>query len=488
MPISIKQANAAEQYNHHNLFSVTDTETENKTSLNAAQRQLSLGLCFPAQHHEMCVNGSQWGSPVLFSKHGLHHETFDKLVYSYPLSKSYNKAVEQLAQLELFGKQDVYITPNEFKFQRRLLKNLVALNANFVDIDWHGRDYREVDSSSELQIALDKLDEAGFPHPSVIVFSGRGLHLYWLYKQKVPAQALARWQQIQNKLIKTLDADFAAKDATRVLRIIGTNNSEAGNRPCVGRWHETQNRYSFEYLYSQIIGERKQLATVTSLEKARVKKQRKATGSIYERWRLVYLDILTLVDYLFPEGVPESGIDNHGRNFFLFHAANALSWFTSFDSLYDEIVDLAKRITPSVSDSDINHCVSSILNRAEYDFKNKIVAYEQWEYGSSRYRYTAKRLWADFEKIVPELLLPQLRAIVPPAVSRARKTEAEYKRKHKTGERKMTRSEYLSENQGTIEQVQIELRNGLKVPAIARKLGVSDKSIYRWITQGRILK
>ena len=94
----------------------------------------------------------------------------------------------------LSGKSDTYFTVNEFNGWRitRLLK---SLRANYVDIDCGMADLTNLDA------AYDALSDARMPWPSLAVFSGRGLHLYWCTTH-TPSQALPVWQTARPPLAK----------------------------------------------------------------------------------------------------------------------------------------------------------------------------------------------------------------------------------------------------------------------------------------------
>jgi len=69
------------------------------------------------------------------------------------------------------------------------------------------------------------------PPPSLLVYSGKGMHAKWLLKTCLPRGALPRWNACQRYLgvrLKLLGADSNARDASRVLRLISTVNSKSG--------------------------------------------------------------------------------------------------------------------------------------------------------------------------------------------------------------------------------------------------------------------
>jgi hypothetical protein len=74
------------------------------------------------------------------------------------------------------------------------------------------------------------IDEGILP-PSIIIFSGRGYYLKWFYTNPIPRATLPRWNALQRELVLRLSkygADAAAKDASRILRIVTSVNSKSG--------------------------------------------------------------------------------------------------------------------------------------------------------------------------------------------------------------------------------------------------------------------
>ena len=65
--------------------------------------------------------------------------------------------------------------------------------------------------------------------PNVLVFSGGGVHLKWIFDEAVSRSDLEYWQYAQRLLLvqfETLGADPASVDAARVLRLVGTKNQK----------------------------------------------------------------------------------------------------------------------------------------------------------------------------------------------------------------------------------------------------------------------
>lgn len=123
--------------------------------------------------------------------------------------------------------RDAWISQCEFMRPNRRAVNLARMGCVFVDLDCYKLG---LDPWSTLDEMLRMLEEERYPLPSVVNFSGQGLQARWLHDY-IPRQALPRWQLVQTALCDLLEqfgADRASKDASRVLRIVGTTNTKNG--------------------------------------------------------------------------------------------------------------------------------------------------------------------------------------------------------------------------------------------------------------------
>lgn len=143
---------------------------------------------------------------------------------------------------------DVYISQSSFINKGRKTVSVGHLGAAFVDIDCY-----KLGVNATEQFASDVIDRAtcsGIPVPSYIVFSGRGLYLKWLFTEPVSATNLYRWNALQLVLVslyQSIGADIAARDASRVLRVMGSTNSASGSAGVQLAWSGGK-RYDFNEL------------------------------------------------------------------------------------------------------------------------------------------------------------------------------------------------------------------------------------------------
>lgn len=122
--------------------------------------------------------------------------------------------------------KDSFISVNLMRTGRKGNDRLAKICAAYVDIDC-----RKFNLTPEKAWEIIKKDFIGeqVPPPSLVVMSGRGLHLYWLLAEH--PKALPRWNVVEGRLAKIfepLGADSNATDAARVLRLAFTMNTKCG--------------------------------------------------------------------------------------------------------------------------------------------------------------------------------------------------------------------------------------------------------------------
>lgn len=141
-------------------------------------------------------------------------------------SYQYSKLEEIIQQYE--GQGDTYISVNSFYKPRRQVNNIRQFRALYIDLDVLKDTAYTIDEAYKEVLGL--VDSGEIPQPSLVVSSGRGLHLYWVIEH-APKQALTLWQELEDRLyykLKHLGADSKATDGARVLRLPSTINSRNG--------------------------------------------------------------------------------------------------------------------------------------------------------------------------------------------------------------------------------------------------------------------
>ena len=143
-----------------------------------------------------------------------------------------------------------FYTPNN-----RTSLNVKLLNAHSIDIDNHLNPFTEQEARNFIDNVLMPLFDIAIPTPSLIVYTGRGLHLHFNLKG---ASDIPKWQLTQKALINTienicyknnslldvkgLEVDKQVNDISRVMRTPGTYNSKSNSLATV--IYESNNIYT----------------------------------------------------------------------------------------------------------------------------------------------------------------------------------------------------------------------------------------------------
>jgi hypothetical protein len=368
------------------------------------------------------------------------------------------------------GGSDRYLSVNQFHAWREV-RQLKSLRACYVDVD----------GNTDLETVLDSLASAMMPPPSSIVWSGRGLHLYWEL-EPVRAQALPVWQRVQNALVaavRDVGADVRAKDCTRVLRLVGSVNSKSSTEVRGVVWSGV--RWTLHSLADEVLGarHRRAPAEVRDISSARARRGLRplAAGSIYERWHHVYRDIIRIGEH---HRQRDDGLlkrEGH-RDAWLFLYGVALSWFAEPETLVDEVSRAARVWTPGLSLGEVKKTLQTTLERAI-----KAAAGEKIEWRAElvdpRYRFRRQSLYEWLKPLIPDGLVDELRAVVPDDVAQARKdarNAARYADQY-------TGQGVRASNAARRAEARQMRAEGKSTRAVAAALGVNQSTVARWLAR-----
>lgn len=142
-----------------------------------------------------------------------------------------------------------YVTHNGFTGCRRQVERTRQLNALFFDIDCHGAPFEKISGLVDRIVSsIDGAVKASrLPRPSMIIDSGRGVHLHYVLSRSVPYRFKGKgevnvkgerlFRKVQEQIADILDeivagieyvvVDRSVFDHTRVSRIPGTWNARA---------------------------------------------------------------------------------------------------------------------------------------------------------------------------------------------------------------------------------------------------------------------
>ena len=401
--------------------------------------------------------------------------------------------------MRLDGQEDKFLSVNTF-FGRRRHDNLKCLTALILDLDlgkalakgtnYHG-DYMRL-----RQDALDILSSAGIPTPNFSVHSGKGVHLYWTFDRIVPAKAFTRWRaclKVMIELLAKVGADESVKDATRVLRLVGTINSTAPMH-CRRVTSEVfvAERYSFDYLADQILPLTRSELDAQRLAKAQKlldigpeQARRRATvrtagsgetkpGRRYSATAIDRLGDLTLLaNAIYPEGIEQGK-----RDLYLFAATCHLAWICRPETLEGQMLKWKNEHIPTMTDDEAKLTMGTAIRRANEAHSDIASGIFKGVFDDARYVLSASTLWEQFGNDINRAgLLDQMKVILPTEVRQERKKAAQKAKSadHYTG---------LGIRQSNVEKARQahELKaQGMTLRTIAQQLGVAPKTVGAWL-------
>lgn len=118
--------------------------------------------------------------------------------------------------------------------------NIYELTCYFIDIDNHLNPFTKLEAISFLNTNLKPLFDISIPTPSKVIFSGRGLHIHYYL---TGASDVKLWERTQRALTSTYDSivskydtlatassglgvDYSTNNANGIIRTIGTFNTK----------------------------------------------------------------------------------------------------------------------------------------------------------------------------------------------------------------------------------------------------------------------
>lgn len=129
---------------------------------------------------------------------------------------------------------DVYATVNQFSFTRKL-ENLLYTTMFYSDLDIYHTEFKDISKEDFIEKVLKYCFENKIPEPNIIIYSGNGFYLKWIFSAKCNKYefTLDKYKIAQkaiHQLFSFLGADSKALDASRVLRLPGSINSKTGRK------------------------------------------------------------------------------------------------------------------------------------------------------------------------------------------------------------------------------------------------------------------
>lgn len=276
-------------------------------------------------------------------------------------------------------RRDTYLTPNQFKRRNRRVVSLLQLNAAFADLDtYRVEPYGGVTPEAQAQTLLETCTVQDWPQPSIILFSGRGLQVKYIFNPPVPSKALPRWNACEaflSKQFRPFGADPVCVSASTVLRLERTVNTKSGEVvrvlwPPPGQEPVT---YGFEDFAARVLPfSREQWRERKEAARGQRKPRELHTFTVQSLNYSRLNDLRTLAHLRgWTEGNPDGM-----RDLPLFLASTFLSWLVEAGlPLWLEIAELAREWCPTWPEKKIREHVCTVLRMASrgrhYLFRNQ---------------------------------------------------------------------------------------------------------------------
>lgn len=346
---------------------------------------------------------------TLFEEHGYYHSTKRTGFFAVCWRCSPTGCFQQKSYLlhllpftiaNLNRSRDTYLSQAEFSKPNRRVINLLQLGLLWVDLDVYNSEFAGEAPERTLGRVLWYCNEKGIPDPSVVMHSGRGLYLKWIFSTPIPRQALPRWLAVQKELLRLFSqygADSNAVDASRVLRLQGTINTKSGLVCDV--IHPSKDSapelYDFDLLANEILPySREEVAAHKQGLKnknAMCKKEQEAHNlhlvqggghpTTLRRFNPLQINYDRLEDLRtvarlrgWTEGNPDGERDK-----FLFAGVCFLAWIVAPGQLYREALALAREFCPAWDQARVYSAVSAAYQRAVDASKGKMTIYKGQE-------------------------------------------------------------------------------------------------------------
>lgn len=311
---------------------------------------------------------------------------------------------------------NTYISPNEFYKTQRAVENIRRINALYVDLDLTDKQYNI--NEYELNLAIEILKNEYFnkiiPEPTIIVRTGRGIHLYWKIED-IPKQGVALWTMVQKKIVERLEnftesfrllkVDRVVTDCTRVLRLADTINTK-NNSICTIEELFEENIYRLDNLIKEYFQE---LQIIKKQGKEKIKIKSKADRTIIAMYNLYSLHFARLNDIIKLQQIRNTfNLEGRRRMVFMYRYYSCL-YTHDIELALENTLDFNRNFIEPLSEKEVVQASNSaenayeewLTNKAE-DFKKPVWNRETNSYNIKGYNYSNTKLISLLEITIEE--------------------------------------------------------------------------------------
>lgn len=385
------------------------------------------------------------------------------------------------------GVYDAYISQNRF-WGPRSVSRLAQLSALYADLDYYKiPTLAKMHPLGVLELAFEALEQSKVPYPSFAVATGRGLALIWRH-HPVPRVVLPRWRLCQESIyttLKSLGADSQAKDAARVLRLVGTHNSKSGT-PVETVWEDQGEAvWYFDDVANELLpfsreeweerrGENRQkIASKGRRESSEGREdiERRFTLSTLALDRLSDLQRLLKLRNL-------DKLPSGQRNAWMFAAGSSLAYLVEAQFLERELIVLGRE-NADWSAAETRSRMHTVISRAKDASKGETVEWKGQE-RDPRYHLTNQKIIDDLNITTTEE--KEMKVIISKDTKRQRGTERKERERRSKGA--IPRDEYLA-RASKKRNLAYDLyhRHGMSLREIGEILDVSHTQVRRMIVK-----
>lgn len=278
----------------------------------------------------------------------------DKKLKVYNTENAYLREIVEVQE----GKEDIYMNVNTTYKPFRAVENIRQFRALYIDLDLKKDDFK----TSSVYEVFWLANEGKIPKPTMVVDSGRGVHLYWRI-ENAPYGALNTWQQLEDYLyynLKHLGADLRAIDGARILRLPGSINSK-NKAICEVIYIDNKITYSMYDLREQYLnykGKSKQLEFI-QVKKNKSKVINNAFFNSYSLHMDRAVDLITLVK------IRKYNVTGYRNMIIHCYAYWRGLIVREEEQLYKEIHDLNNSFTEPLKENEIKAVCKTILKKVD---------------------------------------------------------------------------------------------------------------------------
>ena len=381
------------------------------------------------------------------------------------------------------GREHVYLSTQRFSGRRNIAR-LLSLSSLYADLDYYRVGYAGWHPYQVLDVVLQKLAAAEIPPPTLAISSGKGLYLIWQHEH-IRRTALPRWNACQRQLcqlLKPFGADAQARDAARVLRVIGTRNGPE----TVYSLLPVGEVYEFNRLADQVLpmtqAQIHDLRIQRALREARRPQERRQAppegftqASLWEA-RLTDFQTLRWLRFM------DAQMSDY-RHRWLYLSGVAMSWLASSpQAMRRELFELARE----AGDWSERHAagkLSSVVNRTAKAFAGDTVEY-QGRRVDPRYRYSNQRIIEELEIDAGEERY--MKTIISNDERRRRDREHKQRERRASGAVEMDREQYLTRAAKRRAQARRMAAEGKSTRQIADAMEVAQRTVQSYLREGSI--